>query len=189
MKTRGVLALVVALAVLTMSAASANVIGGQGKQETRPMDLFGNQSKLKVGDMVTILVQEQVDVDSGVIHNEKAGDTTFSVFAVVPGLASLGNRERKQENTTEQTHGLRTAMTVRVISVDADGNMQLEGTRVIQANGRKVSMNLAAMARPQDVNPDNTVLSTRLVNMDLKVDGLPRKQGFDFFRSIFGIFF
>jgi len=181
-----ILAVLTTLCLLLAVPARAEVIGADA---SRPMDLFGNTSKLKPGDMLTVLVQESVSVNSGVKQNETNSDTTFSVFEQVPGLQALGERARKNENSTSQTHGLSTVMTVQVMSVAPDGSMELQGTRIISANGRKVTMHMSGIARPQDVQPDNTVFSNRLVNLDLKVDGLPRKQGFDFIRSIFGIFF
>jgi flagellar L-ring protein FlgH len=73
-----------------------------------------------------------------------------------------------------------------VTAIEPNGNLQVEGSRVLWGNERKVSMSLRGIARQVDVNPDNSISSQRLLNLAVHVDGMNSNKAFGVFRTVVG---
>jgi len=175
--------------LITARPAAAQVI----MDSAAPMDLYGNSTRAGVGDVLTVLITEGVTVGTGVNRTDKDTDNLKSeagsgALDFVPALSKNGQHDRKSESTVKQNQSIQTTMTVRIVGVEPNGNLVLDGQRILWANKTKVTVSLHAVCRPADVFPDNTVSSSRLVDVALKVDGLPEKSGPNFFKTLFGIF-
>lgn len=184
-------ALLAALLVGGAGAARADVLMSNEK----PLDLYGNATKAQPGDVITVLIQEGISVNGGVSATDKNTDSATATkggggLSFLPALAAGAQRDRKTDTTSTQTQTMQTNMTVRIVGIEPNGNLILDGTREVMNGKQKVTFKLHAVARPQDVQPDNTVQSSRLVDLAFKVDGLPKQKGAggDIFRTIFGIF-
>ncbi|MEO8944890.1 MAG: flagellar basal body L-ring protein FlgH, partial [Gemmatimonadaceae bacterium] len=72
-----------------------------------------------------------------------------------------------------RTNTLTTEMSARVVAIAPNGVMQLKGTKMIKVEESKVDLTLTGWVRVQDVAPDNSIQSFRMVdaNLDYKADG------------------
>lgn len=173
--------------LLRAAAGHADVILTQDQ----PLDLYGNSSKASVGDVLTVNLRETVTVDTSVSTSRKRksewkAGAGAGLLSFIPSLEKTGSSSREDKNTDKQTQTITSSMTVRVISVEENGNLVLEGSRVLWGNGRKVAMSLRGVARPVDINPDNSISSNRLLNLAIRVDGLMQSQPVDLVRTVFG---
>jgi flagellar L-ring protein precursor FlgH len=66
---------------------------------------------------------------------------------------------------------LTTTVSVRVIDVLANGTMVVEGTKNLVVNSEHQTIVVRGLVRPADLTTANTVLSTQVGNLEVRVDG------------------
>jgi len=141
-------------------------------------NMYGNRKACQEGDIVTILFREKtvaVQSAKGVVKHDYttgvgAGRGLLDFFA---GGGMNGSENINVESTTRQAHSLDTTLTARVEKVLPDGNLYIVGTRSIEVNHETQKLTVSGIVRPDDVTRSNTVESTRVGNMQAKVNGLP----------------
>jgi flagellar L-ring protein precursor FlgH len=62
-------------------------------------------------------------------------------------------------------------MTVRIVNIDAAGNLMIEGVRVVSINGEDEITSLSGIVRPQDVGSDNTISSHNIADAKISYKG------------------
>ena len=145
-------------------------------------DPFRDPKAHYVNDMVTILVLETTQaVASANAKNSRntsasAGFNTF--FGAEKHIAELPNFISGRSNSNFEGKGstsratvLETALTARVIDVLPNGYLVLEGMREIRVNDENQSVYLTGVVRPEDISPDNSVLSSSIAQMSVRVQG------------------
>lgn len=181
------LLLVTAWFLLRAAASHADVIMARDQ----PIDLYGNSSKMMVGDMLTVNLNETVSVDTSVSTTRKKksewkASAGIGLLNFLPSLEKTGQTNREDKNSDKQTQTITSSIVVRVVSIEPNGNLVIEGSRVLWGNGRKVSMSLRGVARPVDILPDNSIASARLLDLGIRVDGMQQTQPLDVVRTVFG---
>ena len=58
-----------------------------------------------------------------------------------------------------------------VVDVQANGNLVVQGEKWIKLNQGQDYIRLRGIVRPMDINPDNTISSTRVANADIQYGG------------------
>ncbi|NDD27141.1 MAG: hypothetical protein EB084_02600 [Proteobacteria bacterium] len=178
---------VTAWVLLRTAAGYADVI----MAKDQPIDLFGTSSKVVVGDMLTVVLSETVTVDTAVTSTKKRQSTWKTsagagLLTFIPGFEKNGSSSTDDSDTNKQAQTITSQMTVRVTAIEPNGNLQVEGSRILWGNGRKVSMSLKGIARQVDINPDNSISSQRLLNLAVRVDGMNSSKPFDVVRTVVG---
>ena len=64
-----------------------------------------------------------------------------------------------------------TTISARVTHVLVNGNLVVEGTKNLNVNSENQLITIRGVIRPIDLDTTNTVLSARLANMEIQVDG------------------
>ena len=83
-------------------------------------------------------------------------------------------------------------MTVQVIEVKPNDNLVVSGTQSIKQNKDLHQITITGVVRPDDIKPDNTVLSSYVANAEVKFDGkgpLNSKQRQGILTQVFNILF
>ena len=136
----------------------------------------------QVDDVVTILVSEQTNaVSTGVTKTSRTSSTKNSIAAlagitkVTGPLANLGNvsgdTELSGQGTTSRTTTLTDTLTARVTHVLPNGALLVEATKEIQVNSERQSITVRGIVRPADIDPTNSVPSSRLGDIEVRVNG------------------
>lgn len=147
-------------------------------QDYRQRSLFSDYKAQKVGDILTIAIVEQVQASNTASNTEETR-------AEVGASASAGTNGTSIEpnlsiNTTDRLRGsgettrreiIRARLSARVIEVDENGNLKIQGTRTTTINGETQTITITGLVRPADIEPDNTVYSTKIADMVLTVEG------------------
>lgn len=156
------------------SAGSLYVPGG------RFSDLAEDLRASQVGDLVTILVSDQA---SAISRGSTSASRKSNMKAGVPALwgprigplanlANLGSESQLEgAGTTSRSNILTTTLTARVIDVLPNGYLVLEGTKDVQANSERQRITVRGVVRWNDLSPRNTVLSDRVGQMEIRIDG------------------
>ena len=66
---------------------------------------------------------------------------------------------------------LSTTVSARVVDVTANGTLVVEGTKNIGVNSEKQTITVKGFIRPEDVSQLNTIFSTQVADLQVKVNG------------------
>lgn len=145
-------------------------------------DLFRDPKARYMDDMVTIVVSESTQaVASADAKNSRdtalsAGfDTLFGLEKKIKELPNLANGKASSsfegKGSTTRATTLETTLTARVIDVLPNGYLVVEGMREIRVNNENQSIYLTGVVRPEDISSANTVLSSSIAQMSVRVQG------------------
>jgi flagellar L-ring protein precursor FlgH len=136
----------------------------------------------QVNDVVTILVTENVNaVASGVSTTERQSSANQSISnlagikspagALVNMLGMTGDQKLNGTGTTSRASTLTATLTARVVRVLPGGLMLVEGEKNIQVNAERQQITVRGIIRPADLSTLNTVISTQVADMEIRVNG------------------
>ena len=141
---------------------------------------FADERPGRVGDIVTVLVDERTDASDEADMTAKK-ESTYNVNNGVSGAGILKfirgimefttNNEAKGNGNVERTHSATTTIACLVTEVLPNGNLVIEGTRDVRTSEEVLQLQLAGVIRPQDVNADNQISSRLIANAEIAVKG------------------
>lgn len=157
-------------------------------------NLYDDNRGKRVGDIVTILVDENTEIDgaeaSTTNNSSKAsGSTDYNKFlrgalsALRTGRnAKFTDRPANTFSTDftsdfsgkggyDSTRGVVVRITAMVVGVLDNGNLVLEGKREIKVNKEKYSLKITGIARSIDISTENTIASDRMSNVKFGLEG------------------
>jgi flagellar L-ring protein precursor FlgH len=151
-------------------------------QEVNGLSLFGDRKAHFVGDVITIMLSENtVSKKSSNVNVKKDNNTAFNGGALlgnVPTLKGMDfetnisqNRKFGGNSGADQSNSLQGNITVTVAEIMPNGNMVVRGEKWMTLNSGDEFIRISGIARPDDVAPDNTILSTRLANAKISYSG------------------
>ena len=82
-------------------------------------------------------------------------------------IAHQADGKYRAEATLETTETMRLRLTCRVVDLRPNGNLVIEGRRVVQNNDESWEVALTGVIRPEDILPNNTVLSESIAELRL----------------------
>ncbi|MCK4658377.1 MAG: flagellar basal body L-ring protein FlgH [Phycisphaerae bacterium] len=142
--------------------------------------------KLRVNDLITVIVRQQTKFESdGSLNSKKEAKLDSKIDAFInfmeggigAALFRRGKPNIKYELKTElkntadkdREDKFTTRITATIIDVKPNGNLVLEARSSQEFEDERISMALTGICRSVDITPDNTVLSTQLADLMLKV--------------------
>ena len=138
---------------------------------------FADARPGKVGDIVTVLVEERTDA-SDESDMSVTKDTSLSVTNNDTGILgylrkfTLGVSNSSSGNgSIERTHSATATLACLVTEVLPNGNLIIEGTRDVRTSDEVLQLMLVGVVRPQDVNSDNQISSRLVANAEISVKG------------------
>ena len=185
-------ALTAALTVLILAApAWADSLFNQ-KAASQGTLVSLKKARFAEGDIITVLVQEQINAQTDANTNTKkesdveseanAGDNTF-LTAQKPdgfGITTAGKlpnwqigmkNEQRTTGKTVRKNTLETSVTCTVTKVNDNGTISLRGEKVVTMNREESRIVVSGTARARDVTPANTLNSTQMANAIIELSG------------------
>lgn len=141
------------------------------------------------GDLLTVVVSEQSEGSKDATTDSSAESSisaSVEEFFGIPAAAvkflpkgfnpesivkATTARSSTGEGETKRTGRLAASITVRVVGVDASGNLHVQGDKVITVNREEQYIVLTGTVRPEDIAADNSVLSSRLADAHIDYYG------------------
>lgn len=80
-------------------------------------------------------------------------------------------RSNDAEATTTREGTLTASVTVSVIRIDDAGNLHVQGDKIVTINSEDQHIVLTGLVRPEDIQSDNTVLSSRVADARISYYG------------------
>ncbi len=140
--------------------------------------LYKDKKAFKIGDVLTVIVQESASAshrtNTQAQKNSSSGVTWGSQRSQGIPFQDFGlaGKENVQGGGRSLRSGeLYARITLRVKEVLPNGNLVINGTRVITVNDEKQVLEITGIVRPEDVTAENTVMSSLVADAQIKYNG------------------
>lgn len=141
-------------------------------------DMLADRTARKEGDLITIIINETSSASYKAETKADKNDSTSISKGIGPLLGNLipnlgiGATSTVNGKGTTTAEGNFTArMTAVVKKVMGNGNLLIEGTRIITTNKESQTIVLTGLIRREDIRPDNTIFSTFIADASIKTTG------------------
>ncbi len=141
--------------------------------------LFEDRKANRVGDILTVVLAEQTNATkNSQTTTGKATEATLgnpTVFGTplthkgVPLFegALSGSSSFDGKGASSQSNSLAGDITVTVVDRLPNGNLVISGEKWVTLNQGQEFIRLSGIIRPDDIQPDNSLLSTRIANAQI----------------------
>lgn len=152
-----------------------------GSLFTNGDNLFSDTKAMRVNDIVTVIIEEQVQQSSQASKKlNEANTNAGGIFdAAISGNASLmgkslnigktgiglnlptmeSSRTFQGSGTQQRNESFQTTVSARIVKVLKNGNYFIAGRREVYLDGQKQIIEVSGVIRPEDIGADNTINS------------------------------
>lgn len=147
-------------------------------QEQSLRSLFSDVKAFQVDDAIMVYIVEDTQADNNASTEERkstelsggVGLSTGTSNTNISGNIGTGNNFRGSGRTT-RNEKIRSRLSARVVEVQPNGNLRIEGKRTTKVNGETQTITIRGIVRPVDVNSDNSVYSYNIMDLTLFIEG------------------
>ena len=154
--------------------------------------LYSDTRPHSLGDILTVVLQENtnatkstatsttkedsIDLTTPDIITRRLGGVSGDLADLLTGVLNGGqeltnDREFSGEGSSNQSNSLTGNITVTVVDVFPNGNLVIKGEKWLTLNQGQEYIRIAGVIRPGDIQPDNTILSTRIADAQIAYSG------------------
>lgn len=160
--------------MMTVSASATQF------SQMRNASLYTDIKAGKIGDVLTVLIVESATAQNAVATDvKKSSDFEsdigpgFGKLDFIPLFGASGSTANQSNNqgATSRSGQLKAQMTVQVVGVRENGDLVIEGSRVIGINSDKEMLTLTGIVRAEDVATDNTIYSYQIADAQIEYRG------------------
>jgi flagellar L-ring protein precursor FlgH len=180
--------------------------GGIYSQGTASNGLYTDTKAHRVGDIISVELEERTTAqkkagttlaksDSNTYGGITLGGKEVKALGLTPTLSNSNSQDFSGSGNTSQSNSLTGQISVSVVNVLSNGNLQVRGEKWLMLNNGNEYVRVTGIIRPEDINSDNTVSSQRIGNARIQYGGTgdfanTQERGWlsKFFNSVFNIF-
>lgn len=128
------------------------------------------------GDIITVVIEEDAsaiqsaNTDSSQESSiEASGGTGFFDF-----LKSFGfgySDSDSADGQTQRSGTLTADITTEIVEVTENGNLKIEGRKIVKINGETQTIKLTGIIRPEDVDFENSISSKKVAQAEIEYEG------------------
>ncbi len=175
------LGIICGLLLASAGACQADSLWRDG--QSNPM--FSDKRASRLGDIVTILVQETTTAtkdNSTTTTKQSSVDSALAAFlyspaasglltkgGTMPSLKFTGKSDFTGGGTINNSQNVVASVAVRIIDVLPNHNFVIEGTRDCSFSGEKQTVVLRGTIRPDDIQPNNTIYSYNISDATINI--------------------
>src|ERR1041385_1391090 len=139
-----------------------------------------DRREYQVGDVITVLVSEATLASATKSQNGSDQQTRKNGLGIDPpkiGTSALPsvdasmnmskNSQSNQSGDAKRNVSFKGDISVRVVAVDKTGLLQIKGTKTVDVDKNKQTLNLSGWVRPEDITPQNFVASERVADAQI----------------------
>ncbi len=149
-------------------------------------DLFSDPKAHQVGDIITIKVVESLSGEGSstsstgkkssmslnvngptILGKSIPGNSTNPIL----GFSTSPSMDFSGQGATKRDAKLVATITARVVKVYPNGNLYIEGEKVIKINDDTQVLKISGIISPTDIEQDNSILSSRISDMYVEYNG------------------
>jgi len=150
--------------------------------------LYSDNKARHEGDIITVVLRENTQASKQAkTETAKDSNVTFDPLNIAGRNASIGGNvlqfgsSSSQDFTgdakADQSNSLVGDISVNVLQVMENGNLVIRGEKWLTLNTGKEYIRLTGVIRPQDVDVNNTVESTKIANARIEYSGTGAHHG------------
>ncbi len=138
--------------------------------------LFTDLRPVGVDDVVTILIQENsIGVGDAVTNTDKKvdiqGQGGIGFLDLVKPWGIGGSAKFDGTGTTSRNGRLVARLSARVTEIRPNGNLAIEGKKIVKVNQDEQVITVTGVVRPQDIGTNNTVFSSAIADARIEYSG------------------
>lgn len=165
---RRMAAIILILFLTSSNASLAN--------EVKSRSLFTDHKAHAIGDLITVLIVESSSASNKAKtttekKTEASTDGTAGIGPLdfIPMWGASGQDQLKYDGKgqTEKYGSLRAKMTVTVLEVMPNGDLVIEGNRLVKIDNEEETLFLSGTVRSRDIADDNTIYSYQIANAQI----------------------
>lgn len=165
---------ILALALLSARARAESLWNSSGGQPARSM--FADRKAAAKGDILTIVVAESAVAQSSQNKSSKRESSLQDAIerflytglgahrGEMPTLAAAGKSSYSGGGDISNSQSLSARAAVLVSDVLPNGNLVIEGVRMVRFSGETQYVVLHGVVRPDDIARDNSIISTNIAD-------------------------
>jgi flagellar L-ring protein precursor FlgH len=152
-------------------------------QAGQQMELFADLKARRVGDVLTIVLNESTNANKTAITKTakttsvvNSAPTLFGQSLTIKGKPILSNTLNGAdsfdgEGSSAQSNSLAGSLTVTVMDVQANGNLVVQGDKTLKLNQGEEYVRISGVVRRADIASNNTVTSDKLADARISYSG------------------
>lgn len=146
--------------------------------------LFSDHRAMRMGDIVTVRIDEQANAKRGATTQLGRESDTSMDLDVLYGMLKAAQKatggkmfeagsgtDFKGTGQTTRTDRLEATVPAVVMKVLPNGNLFVEGHRVVLVNHEEHHFYISGVVRPVDIETDNSVMSSLLADAEIEFTG------------------
>lgn len=189
--------------LLSSSLALADSLASES-QGGNTASIFGAKTACSVGDILTLQFNESstttFDASDNLAKKSTANLTQMrntpdyaGLFGALFGTILNADNSHKNTHSASIKQTYTATMEVRVTDVLPGGNLAIEGIKTFKYNNEVQIVKIKGTIRQIDIDPTNTIPSTKVANAEILCDGLGResnkRKSQGIFQQLLRIFF
>lgn len=146
------------------------------------IDIASDVHARRNGDLVTITVLDQASATSaGTTTTQRTSQANSNISSLLGAkspknalnnlLASKTQTQLNGQGTTSRQTTVSTAVSTRVIRVLPNGDLIIQGSKLIAINSESQTVTIRGIVRQVDLGPTNTVSSNQVEDLELRING------------------
>lgn len=137
--------------------------------------LVAEDKAYKVGDVLTVIIQEAASASSTVdLQAQRSTGVSGQVGSSKTGIRSAtagASSDADGGGRTQRSGRLLAQVSVRVAEITPNGDLMITGQQLLQINGEAQTISLSGVVRPRDVGDNNIVSSSRIADAHVQFVG------------------
>jgi flagellar L-ring protein precursor FlgH len=165
-------------------AALAAAAGAQALPHN--FSLYTDKKAKRVEDVITVLIVENAKASNDAkTSTDKSQNASVDIkpFNVAwnggtptqytPSVGFGGGVQQKYDGKgqTSREGEVKATLSARIVAVYDNGNLLIEGNKEVEVNSEKQILRVSGIVRPDDISPDNTVLSEKIADARIQYTG------------------
>ena len=190
------------LAVMTLGVGISNAeslftLGATANYAGVPRSLFGGVQARQVGDLISIIMQENVQISDSLEYSSSKVSTTTDSFTqylkdwlglglkTANGYGGTNNVENSADGSRQMTFN--DTVAVQVVQQLPNGNLSVQGKKTIVNGNERMDFVVTGIVDPRWINSNGQVNSNRVANLQFALSGrgaISRQQNEGVFNRI-----
>jgi flagellar L-ring protein precursor FlgH len=168
--------------------SEARAVSSGSLWQDRSRGLFADFRANQVGDLVTVNVDENPraigDASTSLDRESSFQFGIPSMFGLLTALQQaypqldpenllelVSSSNFNGDGNTERSSNIRAQIAVRVRRALPNGDLFIEGTKVLMVNEEELHIYVSGVIRPEDIEPDNSISSSRIADAEVEFTG------------------
>ena len=174
------------LAVMTLGVGISNAeslftLGATANYAGVPRSLFGGVQARQVGDLISIIMQENVQISDSLEYSSSKVSTTTDSFTqylkdwlglglkTANGYGGTNNVENSADGSRQMTFN--DTVAVQVVQQLPNGNLSVQGKKTIVNGNERMDFVVTGIVDPRWINSNGQVNSNRVANLQFALSG------------------